>query len=139
MKEALQRTRSIEGTGKVLCLLCQRPQTGTKGHSISDKYKILLFVIGGSEGTAFGGGIDDKVGALWTPATRVNKAPYGALAHELGHSFQFLARIDNGRGPRGAIMEMSAQYMLWQVYPGWMTFENNLSHPCNPPAKDGIR
>jgi hypothetical protein len=95
-----------------------------KGNSLSDKYKILLFVIGGTEGTAFGGGIEDKVGALWTPATRMNKAPYGALAHELGHSFQFLARADNGRGPRGAIMEMSAQYLLWQVYPEWMTFEN---------------
>lgn len=95
-----------------------------KGKSISDKYKIILYVIGGTEGTAFGGGIEDKVGGLWTPAKRMNKAPYGALAHELGHSFQFLARIDNKTGPRGAIMEMSAQYMLWQVYPEWMTFEN---------------
>jgi hypothetical protein len=95
-----------------------------KGKSISDKYKIILYVLGGPGGTAFGGGIENKVGALWTPAARMNKAPYGALAHELGHSFQFLAGIDNGRGPRGAIMEMSAQYMLWQVYPEWVTFEN---------------
>lgn len=95
-----------------------------KGKSISDKYKVLLYVIGGTEGTAFGGGIENKVGGLWTPAKRMNKAPYGALAHELGHSFQFLASTDNGGGPRGAIMEMSAQYMLWQVYPEWMTFEN---------------
>lgn len=95
-----------------------------KGKSISDKYKVLLYVIGGTEGTAFGGGIENKVGGLWTPAKRMNKAPYGALAHELGHSFQFLARTDNSNGPRGAIMEMSAQYMLWQVYPEWMTFEN---------------
>src|SRR5688572_21953506 len=95
-----------------------------KGKSLSDKYKIILYVIGGKEGTAFGGGTDDKIGMLWTPAARIQKAPYGALAHELGHSFQYLSRADNGKGPRGAIMEMSAQYLLWQVYPEWMTYEN---------------
>jgi hypothetical protein len=35
-----------------------------------------------------------------------------------------MSRVDSGTGPGGAIMEMSAQYMLWQVYPEWMTFEN---------------
>jgi len=94
-----------------------------KGNSWTDKYKMVLFVINGEGGTAFGGGTG-KVGMLWTPAARMNKAPYGALAHELGHSFQYIASQDNGRGPRGAISEMSAQYMLWQVYPEWMTFEN---------------
>ncbi|RYG40789.1 MAG: hypothetical protein EOO01_26565 [Chitinophagaceae bacterium] len=95
-----------------------------KGKSVTDKYKVLFYVIGGNEQTAFGGGEENKVGILWTPAVRMRKAPYGALAHELGHAFQYLAASDNGTGPRGAIMEMSAQYMLWQVYPGWMTFEN---------------
>ena len=42
----------------------------------------------------------------------------------MAHSFQFFSRIDSGHGPRGAISEMSAQYMLWHVYPEWMTFEN---------------
>lgn len=95
-----------------------------KGKSLTDKYKVLFYVIGGDEQTAFGGGEENKVGILWTPAVRMRKAPYGALAHELGHAFQYLAASDNGTGPRGAIMEMSAQYMLWQVYPEWMTFEN---------------
>ena len=96
-----------------------------KGKSLSDKYKLLIYVFGGKEGTAFGGGEEDKIGALWTPATRISKAPYGALAHEMGHSFQYIASADNhGRGPTGAIIEMSAQYLLWQVYPEWMTFEN---------------
>ena len=95
-----------------------------KGKSLTDKYMMILYVINGLGGTAFGGGTDDKIGMLWTPAARMNKAPYGALAHELGHSFQYMIRADNGRGPRGAISEMSAQYMLWQVYPEWMTFEN---------------
>ncbi|MES2005892.1 MAG: DUF6055 domain-containing protein [Bacteroidota bacterium] len=94
-----------------------------KGNSYTDKYKMVLFVLSGEGGTAFGGGAG-KVGMLWTPPARMSKAPYGALAHELGHSFQYMASQDNGRGPRGAIMEMTAQYMLWQVYPEWMSFEN---------------
>lgn len=95
-----------------------------KGKSLTDQYKMILYVIGGDGATAFGGGTENKIGMLWTPAVRMSKAPYGALAHELGHSFQFMIRSDNGRGPRGAIAEMSAQYLLWQVYPEWMTFEN---------------
>lgn len=95
-----------------------------KGNSLTDKYKMLLYVIGGSEQTAFGGGEEDKIGVLWTPAVRIHKTPYGALAHELGHSFQYLSFADAGRGPTGPFMEMSAQYILWQVYPDWMRFEN---------------
>lgn len=95
-----------------------------KGKSFTDQYKIILYVIGGEGATAFGGGTENKIGLLWTPAARMSKAPYGALAHELGHSFQYMIRADNGKGPGGPISEMSAQYMLWQVYPEWMTFEN---------------
>ncbi len=96
-----------------------------KGNSISDKYKLVVYVFGGEGGTAFGGGADNMVGALWTPAVRVNRTPYGVLAHEMVHSFQFMSRLDNsGRGIGGAINEMAAQYGLWQVYPEWMTFEN---------------
>jgi hypothetical protein len=95
-----------------------------KGHSLTDKYKMVLYVLSGEGGTAFGGGTDNKVGMLWTPPGRMSKMPYGTLAHELGHSFQYIMRADYGTGPRGAVSEMSAQYMLWQVYPEWMTFEN---------------
>jgi len=96
-----------------------------KKQSFATKYKFLIFVIGGSGGTAFGGSIDNKVGAFWTPATRINRAPYGVVAHELGHSFQALLRADGAASFAGGSMgEMTAQYMLWQVYPEWMTFEN---------------
>jgi hypothetical protein len=96
-----------------------------KDTSLAARYKFLIFVFGGRGGTAFGGAIDDRIGALWTPAVRINREPYGVLAHELGHSFQALQRADGGGGFRGgAIYEMTAQYMLWQVYPEWMTFEN---------------
>lgn len=97
-----------------------------KDKSYATKYKFLFFVIGGSGGTAFGGSIDDKVGAFWTPATRINHGPYGVVAHELGHSFQALGRADGAASfsGGGTIAEMTSQYMLWQVYPDWMTFEN---------------
>jgi|GEM_PF-47751 len=95
-----------------------------KGNSLTDQYKLLVYVFGGDEGTAFGGGAEDKIGVLWTNASRVRKGPYGVLAHEMTHSFQFLSRMDTGHGARGAISEMAAQYVLWQVYPEWMTFEN---------------
>ena len=95
-----------------------------KGNSLSDKYKLLVIVFGGDGGTAFGGGAGDKVGMMWTNASRITQPPYGVLAHEMAHSFQFLRRNDVGTGPRGPINEMSAQFKLWQVYPEWMTFEN---------------
>lgn len=103
----------------------------TAGHSVVDKAKILIFVFGGPDGTAFGGA-DDGVGMLWTPAVRINKPPYGAAAHEIGHTFQSFVQMDGAWGfssqPKGSkaspIHEMTSQYMLWQVYPEWLTFEN---------------
>jgi hypothetical protein len=96
-----------------------------KEKSLASKYKWLIYVIGGPGGTAFGGSIDNKIGALWTPATRINRQPYGVIAHELGHSFQAIGRADGAASfAGGSIHEMTSQYMLWQVYPEWMTFEN---------------
>lgn len=93
-----------------------------KGNSISDKYKLVVFVIGGPGGTAFGGG-DGDIGTLSTPATRVHKPPYGVLAHEMVHCFQYLSGRDGARGG-GVNPEMGAQHGLWQNLPDWMTFEN---------------
>jgi hypothetical protein len=96
-----------------------------KDKSYATKYKFLIYVIGGSGGTAFGGAIDGKIGAFWTPAVRINRPPYGVVAHELGHSFQAIVRTDGAeRFSGGSFHEMTSQYMLWQVYPEWMTFEN---------------
>jgi hypothetical protein len=93
-----------------------------KGKSVSDKYKLVVLVIGGPGGTAFGGGEGD-IGTLSTPATRVHKQPYGVLAHEMMHCFQSISRRDGARGG-GINGEMAAQYGLWQNLPEWMTFEN---------------
>jgi hypothetical protein len=96
-----------------------------KDKSLATQYKFLFFVIGGSGGVAFGGSIDNKIGAFWSPATRIHRAPYGVVAHELGHSFQAFDRADGAASfSGGSIAEMTSQYMLWQVYPEWQTFEN---------------
>ncbi len=97
-----------------------------KGKSVSDRYKQLIYIIGGEGGTAFGGGEDEKVGIFWAPAVRMHKPPYGALAHEMGHSFQYFLKADSFPTftVGYAMYEMTCQYMLWQVYPEWMTFEN---------------
>jgi hypothetical protein len=94
-----------------------------KGTSYSDQYKLIIYIIESSESTAFGGG-SDNVGMMWSSASRINKRPYGALAHEMGHSFQTISTSDLGSGSRSAMVEMMAQYVLWQVYPEWLTFEN---------------
>ncbi len=100
-----------------------------KGNSISDKYKCLIFIVNSANATAYGGGNDNKVGVFWAPPVRMRKAPFGALAHEMGHSFQYLLGIDKANNNRrggggGGLAEMTSQYMLWQVYPEWLTFEN---------------
>ena len=107
-------------------------QMVNKGNSLSDKYKLLFFVIGGDEGTAFGGGAADSIGVMWASSLRIQEKPYGAVAHEMAHCFQYLAKCDGHwafstpvEGSAGhSIFEMTAQYMLWQVYPEWLTFEN---------------
>jgi hypothetical protein len=93
-----------------------------KGKSVTDKYKLIVFVIGGPGGTAFGGG-DGDIGTLSAPATRVHKKPYGVLAHEMVHCFQYMSGVDGAHGG-GVNPEMAAQYGLWQNLPDWMTFEN---------------
>lgn len=103
-----------------------------KGKSLTDKYKCLIFIINSKEGTAFGGGAENKIGIFWAPPARMSKGPFGALAHELGHSFQYLTMADRAKGDTTELqgggsysfVEMTAQYMLWQVYPEWLTFEN---------------
>ncbi len=96
-----------------------------KGKSTTDSTKILMYVFGGDDGTAYGAG-KDSIGMLWSPAVRIHKPPYGALAHELGHSFQYLTGADGHFGFKngGSIWEMTSQWMLWQVYPNWIEFEN---------------
>ncbi|MBW8685942.1 DUF6055 domain-containing protein [Chitinophaga rhizophila] len=103
-----------------------------RGRSIADSFKTLIYITNSTDGTAYGGGAENKVGILWVTPPRINTQPFGAVAHELGHVFQYFVQSDGNWGysssPTGSngqtIFEMTAQYMLWQVYPTWLAFEN---------------
>ncbi len=103
-----------------------------KGNSLTDKYKMLLYILNDSDQTAYAGGEEDKIGVMWFRPARMKSYPYCTLAHEMGHSFQYMVHADGAWGftssPEGSngqsIFEMTSQWMLWQVYPDWMTIEN---------------
>jgi len=87
------------------------------------KYKMIIWMFNDDESTAYGWG-DEGVGMMWMRPCRTNTYPYCALAHEMGHSFQYLTEADGGRGFAGCpLVEFTSQWMLWQVYPDWITIE----------------
>jgi len=99
-----------------------------------DHYKHMLFVRYQTEWLATGSGYDDKIGAFWCSPAAVNDR--STLAHELGHTFQYIVRCDLGPGHgwrqglgangEGGNMywESCAQWQSARVYPegifsGW--------------------
>ena len=91
---------SPQGERSLLQLLHQHAQMGGPGkHPYATKYKFLFFVIPNpanrrghrAPAAAVGNG---RIGAFWSPAARINRGPYGVVAHELGHSFQAMDRAD---------------------------------------------
>ncbi|MDH6342847.1 hypothetical protein M2480_001498 [Parabacteroides sp. PFB2-12] len=109
---------------KMYCFFRDELKFVEEGNSLSDQYRLMLYFFYSDEGTVYGGGTDEKVGAMWINPNRVKKGPYGAIAHEMGHGFHYIVRCDKGRVFEGSIHEMTCQYMLWQYYPEWIVFEN---------------
>lgn len=106
-----------------------------KGKTNADKYRMNCYVRYDLEATAYGGSVDDVIGALWVTPPRLANPEMNVLAHELGHSFQMQSSCDGNGGGGGALMENGAQWMLWQVNPAWQTSEkyhwdawNTLTH-----------
>lgn len=95
-----------------------------KGHSLTDSLRMLIFAYHNDDGTVYGGGAGDSIGVVWLSPNRIQKKPYAAMAHELGHAFQFQVACDGNDGfDPGSIYEMTSQYMLFQFYPNWMQLE----------------
>ena len=106
-----------------------------KGSSVTDSYKLLIFLLYTTEWTANGSGEDDKVGSL-----RVNPAAANignVVAHEIGHCFQYISGCDgdggyryglgeNGQGGNG-FWEQCAQWMSFKVYPEKQFTENDFN------------
>ena len=95
-----------------------------KKKSFSSRYKMIIWMYNDDQTSAFGWG-DEGVGMMWMRPCRAQSYPYCALAHEMGHSFQYMVGAD---GPRSfpvssPLVEYTSQWMLWQVYSDWTTIE----------------
>jgi hypothetical protein len=98
-----------------------------KGKSKSDKYRMIVMLVYQEEWLATGSGYDDVIGALWVNPTTTKPVGH-VIAHEFGHSFEYMAKCDGHYGFRdqnyvGSFWEQCAQYMSWQQYPTEFTGE----------------
>ncbi|MCR6639941.1 MAG: DUF6055 domain-containing protein [Sporocytophaga sp.] len=96
-----------------------------KGSSVTDKYKLMIFLTYSTEWAAYGSGQDDQVGTLHVnpDAARIDNV----LAHEIGHCFEYITGCDTqggyryGFGPNGSggngFWEQCAQWIAFKVYP----------------------
>lgn len=96
-----------------------------KEGSKCDRYRMLVMIRYSLEGTAYGGDYDGEIGALWVTPSRVQDEKLNCIAHELGHSFQSQITCDGEGEAWGGcgFFEMTSQWMLWQVNPGWIADE----------------
>lgn len=94
-----------------------------KKESYSSRYKMIIWMYNDDERTAYGWG-DEGVGMMWMRPCRAQSYPYCPLAHEMGHSFQYMTKADGARSFAGCpLVEYTSQWMLWQVYSDWTTIE----------------
>lgn len=105
------------------------------------KYKIMILLNHTTTWTCYGGGYDFMVPALWlNPATC---KPVGhSVAHEVGHSFQYMCYSDAGGhagfhdaiGNGSTFWEQTAQWQANQSYPelkwnqSWFIFKNTANY-----------
>jgi len=98
----------------------------------TDRYRMHIYFFATTDWMAHGGGAGGRIGAMWLSPNTVQRMPFAVLAHEIGHAFQYVMRHggnfafrDNAPGSQGqAIWEITSQFMLWQTYERWLSFEN---------------
>ena len=139
--DLLQKAETFYTTNVEKLKFCETGQ----GKSTLDKYKFLIFLNHQSDWLATGSGYDNVIGALWVSPNTCQ--PVGStIAHEVGHSFQYMTfcdwllqqgvaedeRIDvntlqgpgwrYGFGSKGAggnaFWEQTAQWQSFVCYPG---------------------
>lgn len=99
------------------------------GKSMStDTYKIEIFVMYQTEWLATGSGYDDKIGALWCNPWALQAAGGHTLAHEIGHSFQYIVSCDLGKthGWRYGFDANATEWsgnMWWEACAQWQGFK----------------
>ena len=118
-------TTLLEVAEKAYCIYCDTLKFAIEGSSVTDDYKLMIFLVYTSEWTAYGSGQDDLVGSLHVNAAAANIN--SVVAHEIGHCFQYITGCDgdggyqyglgeNGQGGNG-FWEQCAQWMSFKVYP----------------------
>ena len=97
-----------------------------KGSSLTDKYKMMIFLLHDTAWAAYGSGQDEQVGTLHVNPAAANYS--GVVAHEIGHCFEYMTGVDvkgggyrwgfgaNGSGGNG-FWEQVAQWEAWKTYP----------------------
>ena len=118
---------------------CYELNVGTLGFSSSNmlsKYKILILMKYTTTWTCYGSGYDYECSALWLNPATVKPAGH-SLAHEVGHSFQYMCYAEAARynhtssttigtgfhlpiGNGQAIWEQTAQWQANLSYPSQM-------------------
>jgi hypothetical protein len=97
-----------------------------KGSSLTDRYKQMIFLLYTLDWGAWGSGQDDMVGTLHVNPAAANIAT--VVAHEIGHSFQYMTGADEraggfryGFGPNASggngFWEQCANWQAFKVYP----------------------
>lgn len=94
--------------------------------SLSNRYKLKIWVNKENQESAYGGGTHG--GEIWLGPNHVKGTSadrFGILYHEMCHSFQSMVNEDynNARGLNGPICEMTSQYALLRKFPNWMEME----------------
>ncbi len=102
-----------------------------EGNSSTDTYKILIRAYNTSDWIASGSGEDMKIGTLNISPSAATARGGHTVAHEIGHTFQYLTNVDcgandvhgfnyglgeNGWGGNG-FWEDCANWMAYKVYP----------------------
>lgn len=97
---------------------------GSLASSNVHKYKIMVLLNHTTEWTCYGGGYDFMVPALWlNPST--SKPVGSAVAHEVGHSFQYMCYSDDSNnGSNGSIQtgfhgEVGKGAAIWETTANW--------------------
>ncbi len=115
----------IEVSEKSFSIFLDSLQFAQKGASVTDRYKLMVFLLYTTDWAAFGSGQDDLVGSLFVSPAAANIKH--VVAHEIGHCFQYITGCDtdggfrygfgeNGAGGNG-FWEQCAQWKAYKVYP----------------------
>ena len=94
----------------------------------TDKYKIVMRMYNSSEWIASGSGEDKKVGTLNLSPSAYQARGGHTVAHEVGHTFQYLTDVDNGANGThgfgwGFAADGSGDNCFWEDCANWQGYK----------------